>query len=278
MTTTSIEPTSLYRRLTSYILGLWDRREFAWYLALGNLRAQNSSTVFGIVWYVLNPLLLAGVYFFVFGFIITGSRRGDPAFLAYLVSGMFVFHFTSRTMMGGARTITGNSKIMVNLRFPRLLLPIASIIESGIGFLVSIAAFFLIILPIARIWPGAMFLWFFPIFIAQIIMNVGLTALSARLTVPFRDIGNLLPYLTRIWLYLSPIIWTFDRIDEAPAWVTRLVHLNPMFYFLNVYRGALLGTPFAIQDLAIAYLFAVVIAAIGITSFVRFEGKLVQYL
>jgi teichoic acid transport system permease protein len=191
---------------------------------------------------------------------------------------MFVFHFTTKTMLGGARTILGNAKLMVNLRFPRLLLPIASIIEAGLGFIVSLLTFFVLILPIARIWPGADILWLIPIFVIQVVMNVGLTALTARLTVPMRDVGNLLPYITRLWLYLSPIIWPLDRLDGAPGWVNDLVRLNPMFYFLKVYRGGLTGSEFTMTDLGIAAGFALTVAIVGITTFTRFEGRFAQYL
>lgn len=276
-TASVLESQPLDRRPGHYIRDLWRRREFAWFLAMGNLRAQNATTTLGIFWYVLNPLLLSGVYFIVFGLIFAGGRR-SPEFLAYLVSGMFVFHFTARTMTGGAATILNNAKLMVNLRFPRLLLPIASLIESSVGYLVSIVAFLALILPIAGTYPGWAILWFFPIFLIQIVMNLGLSALTARLAVPYRDVGNLLPFITRLWLYLSPIIWTVDLLEGAPRWVVDLVHLNPMFYLLRVYRAALIGSEFSASDIALAAGFALAAAVIGIAAFVRFEGRLVQHL
>lgn len=260
----------------AYVQGLWSRREFVWFLATTNLKSRYASTSLGILWWVLNPLLLTGVYFLVFGFIFAGDR-GNPAYLGYLMSGMFVFKFTSGVVTGGTATILGNARLMSNLRFPRLLLPIASVIESGIGFLVSIVAFFAIILPLTRDWPGMAILWFIPIFVLQIIWNVGLSSLVARLTVPHRDIAGFIPFIVRLWLYLSPIIWTVDRLDNAPSWVVNLIHLNPMFYFLSVYRTALLGLDFQASDLAIAAAWAFGTAVVGIWTFVRFEGRLIQH-
>ena len=278
--TSMTDTTSLVRESSAwrYISGLWDRRQFIWFLARTNLKSQYASTSLGVVWWVLNPLLLTGVYFLVFGIIFSGGQRGDPVYLGYLMSGMFAFRFTAGVVSGGTSNIVGNSQLMANLRFPRLLLPISSVVESSIGFLVSVVAFFAIILPLTRNWPGLLLLWFVPIFILQIIWNVGLSALTARITVPHRDIAGLIPFLVRLWLYLSPIIWTLDRLDGAPEWVVNLVHLNPMFYFLSVYRTALLGWELQITDLAVAAACAVVIAVVGIVSFVRYESRMIQAL
>ena len=272
----STHPNSFSYRLTRYALGLWKRREFAWHLAIGNLRAQNSNTALGLLWYVLNPLLLAGVYFVVFG-VIFGAGRGNPTYMAYLVSGMFVFQFTRQAMTGGSSSILQNASLITNLRFPRLLLPISALIETSIGFLVSMAVFFALI-PITGIRPGASLAWFLPIFAFQLAWNLGLGSLTARLTVPFRDFGNFLPYLTRMWLYLSPILWEVDRLDGLPDWVEILIKLNPMFYFLSVYRTALLGRDLDVSHLVVAALIALVTCVVGVASFVRFEGRISQHL
>ena len=244
---------------------------------MGNLKAANSKTVLGALWWVLNPMLLAGIYFLVFG-VIFGGRRGDPTYLVYLMSGMFPFHFTSRAMSGGAQSITGNGKLLVNLRFPRLILPISGLIESTVGFMASLGVYFLIISPLARNWPGLhtfSLLWIVPL---HLFMTLGISGLSARFTVPFRDLSNLLPYLTRLWLYLSPIIWTVDQIDNTPPIIQNIMKLNPMFSVLAVYRHAMRGDALTQADALVAVAWCVGLGALGIYSFVRNESKMVRYL
>lgn len=274
----STETIATKRGLTGYVRDLWARREFAWFLAVSNLKARNATTALGIVWWVLNPLLLSGVYFLVFGIIFSQGRRGNPEYLAYLMSGMFGFRFTSSVITRASSTIVSNSKLMMNMRFPRMLLPMSSVIESAIGFLVSIVAFFVIILPVTNNWPGWKLLYFIPIFVLQVIFSLGIGSLAARLTVPFRDVSNLMPYLLRVWLYLSPIIWTVELLDDVPAWVTPVMNLNPMFHILNAYRTALVGWAFDPVNLIGSAVFAAIFIVIGSLSFIRFEGKLVNYL
>jgi teichoic acid transport system permease protein len=258
----------------SYVTTLWDRREFAWYMAMGNLRSRNATTALGLLWWVLNPILMGMVYFVVFGLILDISRD-----LAYLLSGIFVFYYTTTSMTTGANSIIQNRAILVNLHFPRLILPITAVIEAGVGFLVSIPALYLIIGPIEGIWPPRRFLILFPIiFVIQTVFNLGLAAMTARITVPFRDINNVIPHLLRIWFYLSPILYTAGQFGSLPSWAVKLYNLNPLVPILSVYRSALLGYKLETADLIFAAIWAFGFAAIAITVFVKYEGKMARYL
>lgn len=273
-------PAPIYysRRLVAYLKDLWRRREFAWFLAKGNIRAANASTVLGAVWWVLNPLLLASIYFLVFGVIFAGGRRGDPGYLAYLLSGMFPFHFTSRAFSGGANTLLSNSKLLVNVKFPRLILPISGIMEGFVGFLASLAVFYIVIVPLSGAWAGADTFMLFLIVPLHLLFSLGLSTIGARLAVPFRDIGNLIPYVNRLWLYLSPIIWFAGDIDGLPEWVQTIIRINPMYSILGVYRLALTGEPMPEGALLMAVVWSLGLGAFGIASFIRFESRMVRYL
>lgn len=269
------------RRLRTYVTDLWGRREFAWFLAMGNLKARNASTVLGLFWWVLNPLLLGLVYFFVFGILFAGSGGRPEGYIAYLLSGMFVFHFTNQSMTGGANAILQNAKLLANLKFPRLVLLISSLIESGVGFLASLVVFYAIAWPAAGAHPSRYTLLLAVVFPIQILFNLGLSAIVARLAVPFRDINNFLPYINRLWLYLSPIIWPLSFLETAGEPETTLVQLNPMFHIIALYRSALIGQPdypFQFSNLWPALAWAFVVFLIGVAGFVRSETRMVRYL
>jgi teichoic acid transport system permease protein len=210
----------------------------------------------------------------VFGLILGISRD-----LSYLLSGIFVFYYTTSSITTGANSIIQNKALLVNLHFPRLILPITAIIEAGVGFLVSIPALYLIIGPFEGIWPSKQFLVLFPImFVIQTVFNLGLASLTARITVPFRDMTNVLPHLLRIWFYLSPILYTAAQIESLPEWGARLYDLNPLVPILSVYRSALLGYAFESSDLVYSAIWAFGLAAVAITIFVKYEGKMARYL
>jgi teichoic acid transport system permease protein len=275
MQTKREHPTRVSRAL-EYFRDLWQRREFAWFLGMGRLKARNASTALGLAWWALNPLLLGLVYFLVFGVIFSQSKA--PGFLSYLMSGMFVFHFTSITMMGGANSILQNSRLLANLRFPRLLLPLSNLIEGTVGFLTSIGVLWIMAGAVDQVFP-TLSVWLLLIVIpVHVLFNLGLGALIARLAVPFRDINNFVPYLSRIWLYLSPILWRPERIADQSDLIKGLVALNPMSSLIGVYRTALLGYPFDIAQLRNAIIWALVMAIVGVGAFVKYEGRMVRYL
>ena len=262
----------------SYLKDLWARREFAWFLAIGNLKARNASTALGLFWWMLNPLLLSAVYFIVFAKIFVRTAEGEPAFLSWIVSGLFVFTFTSTAMTSGANSILANARLLVNIRFPRLILPVSAIIEAGIGFLVSLPVFFVIAWPVDGIAPGPQLIWL-PVAVAlHTLFNLGLAALTARLAVPFRDINNVIPHLTRLWMYLSPIIWPAALIESRSETLQTAMMFNPLVPFLNLYRGALMGRDIAAPDVGLAVFWVVIMLVVGVLSFVRYEGNMVRHL
>lgn len=267
-------------RAMEYITDLWRRREFAIALGLGNLKARNASTSLGLFWWVLNPMLLGGVYFMVFGLLFARERPGD--FLVYLLSGIFPFHFTSQSMTGGANSIIQNSKLLANLRFPRLVLPISTLIEALVGFLASLLVLALVVVGAGMATGTSYFsfrLAYLPIIIViHLLFNLGLSTLTARLAVPFRDINNLIPYVNRIWLYLTPIIWPLDFLDEASPVVRTLVQLNPMYDLVGLYRSAFLGYTYDMDHIVGALFWAAIMAIVGVTVFVKYEGHMVRYL
>jgi len=268
-------------RAIEYLQDLWRRREFAVALGLGNLKARNASTAFGLFWWVLNPLLLGGVYFLVFGVFF---QRNDPGtFLLYLLSGMFPFHFTSQSMTGGANSIIQNAKLLANLRFPRLILPISTLIEAVAGFVVSLGVLLVIIAAGGLVLPDRPLFTFRLAYLPLIVVlhlafNLGLGAMAARLAVPFRDINNLLPYVNRIWLYATPIIWPLSLLNDQSPLVRFLVQLNPMYDIIGLYRSSLLGTPLIMDQVVGATLWSALVCTVGVSIFIKNEGHMVRYL
>jgi len=260
-----------------YVHDLWSRREFAWFLAMGNLKARNASTGLGLFWWVLNPVLMSAVYFVAFGIIFKG-RRADPEFLAWLLSGMFAFNYTATAMTSGANSIIGNRNLLVNIRFPRLIFPITGLIETGIGFLASLGVYYVIVWPTNGVRPSSSLVWLPVAIVLHTAFNMGIAAFVARLAVPIRDVNNLIPHLNRMWLYLSPIIWPITLLDDLPSLAQRVIEANPMFVILSVYRAALMGRQLEASDVWLTAFWAAIALVAGVLSFVRYEGNMVRHL
>src|SRR5215210_3131870 len=218
--------------LVPYFRELWLRRAFASEMSRATMRSANTSTFFGQAWLVLNPLLLAAVYYLLVTII---RNQHDPAFFTHLTLGLFAFNLVSTAITTGATSVTGSGKLLINTAFPRLLIPLAAVRTSFFRFLPTIPVYFffhLLILP--RQWSWTMLLSVY--FLAtMIVFAMGLSAFFAALQVYFRDTSSFLPFFVRLWMYLSPVLWLPEAIRNFSKTTLTLIQLNPMYSMLGGY-------------------------------------------
>lgn len=223
-------------KMRPYLRELWNRRHFAIEMARTNLKAQHFDTLFGQFWTVLNPLLLALVYYFVVSIISGGVddfTGGTGGYLAFLVGGLFLYYFTRNAMGQGAGSIVGGGGLLLNTAFPRMVLPLSSTFSALLMYLPTLVVYFVFHAVAGR--PFTWALLALPLLIlALTVFNLGLAMGAGALTVYFRDTSSFLPYLLRIWLYLSPVLWT---LEQAPPNLRRFVLLNPLAPFLAAWQS-----------------------------------------
>jgi teichoic acid transport system permease protein len=209
--------------MRSYFREIWRRREFAWEMARTDMRAQHLDTTFGRVWLVLNPLLLACVYFILVDIIRRGHAR--PAhYLPHLIAGIFAYYFVSGTIRQGARTVVKGSKLVLNTAFPRILLPVSSVIGNFMRFLPTLAIYAIIHVAYG-LKIGPQLLLIIPVVAMLTGVAAGISMFVSALQVYFRDLTQFLPYLLRMWLYLSPVLWF---ANEVPHGFKALIWFNPI--------------------------------------------------
>ena len=220
--------------LGSYMRELWRRREFAMELARTKLREQNFDTVFGQLWLVLNPMLLALVYFILVD-ILRASDSRNSEFFAHLVAGLFAFMIIHNAMTVGVRSVTKGGRLILNSAFPRALLPLSAVITSFMRFIPT----FVIYIPIhlaSGLPVTANLLWVIPILALLLLVASGLAMLVAAAQVYFRDLSNFLPYALRIWLYVSPVLYYADEVPPRYQW---LLDVNPVGGLLTAWSDVL---------------------------------------
>lgn len=255
-----------------YLRSLWARREFAIEIPKAELAAQHRNTVLGGIWHILNPLMLVGVYYVIFGiFVRTG--RGIDNFVGFLAVGIFVFHFTTNSVRAGARSIVGNEGLLRAVSFPRAILPISVVLSEFVALVYAFAAMFAIVLLTGE-EPGWTWLLVVPISAVQLLFNLGLAMMVARLADRYRDILQVVPYTLRIWGYASGIFYDpLVRAAEYPT-ITGIIRVNPGFLYMHLSRRALLdnAAPTA-QEWGLLVLWGVVILVLGLIFFLRKEHE-----
>jgi ABC-type polysaccharide/polyol phosphate export permease len=219
--------------LRSYVRELWRRREFALELSRTRLRAQHFNTTFGQLWLILNPLLLAGVYFVLVD-IINPSRRGT-AFFAHLMAGLFAYYFVSNSLREGVKSVVKGGGLILNTAFPRALLPLSSVITSFMRFVPTIIIYAPVHV-IAGLPVGFQMLWILPLVALLTVLAAGLSMFVAAAQVYFRDLASFLPYILRVWLYICPVLYFASQVPERYKW---LLDVNPLAPILTAWSDVL---------------------------------------
>lgn len=223
--------------LREYLAEVWRRREFVYALARFRIEAENQANRLGMGWVILKPLINAGVYGAIFGILLAGSR--PPHFVEFLVIGVFMFEFFANCFTSGAKSITSNTALVQSLSFPRMALPLALVTQRFLQFVPMI--FIMMVLVVAMgTTPQPRWLLFVPLVLLFALFNAGLTLITARLTVHFRDLSQLLPFITRFFFYTSGIFFSVDiRFKDTPI-VLKIADYVPIHEFLSLGRSLLL--------------------------------------
>ena len=227
--------------LRIYLRMLWERRQFAISVPLGELRTRHMNTVLGNVWHLLNPMLQVGVYFLIFK-VLLGTDRGLENFLPYLAIGVFCFGYMQRSITACASSIINNEGLIRSLSFPRAILPISAVVRETIAFLPSIGLILVLCVapPEGLRWSWLLII---PWTLMMALFSLGAGFVLARLTDGAKDVSNLLPFLFRISFYLSGILYAFEKFvpPRYKEWLP-IIALNPFYSFIMQMRHALMTT------------------------------------
>jgi len=217
--------------MRAYLAGLWERRPLMWHLTRTDLKGQHFDTAFGQIWIILDPLLLAAVYYLLRSVVRPiGNAEARQLLIAHLVMGIFFFYYTRNSAMDGARSIVGNKQLVLNTSFPRAVFPIVSVMKAFCDFMPTLIVYFLLHWLLGQ--PFGVPLVLLPaVIVVLTIFNLGCAFFFAPLNVFFRDTQGFLPYIFRVWLYVSPILFL---IPEIPDDKLIFFQLNPLYAFYAV--------------------------------------------
>jgi teichoic acid transport system permease protein len=236
-----LRPSSAQPGLVSYLRMVWQRRHFILAYATARNVSMYTEARLGQLWQVLTPLLNSGVYYLIFG-VLFKANRGISNYLAFLVTGVFIFAFTERSIVVGSSAIRANITLIRALHFPRACLPLSYVLVEFQQLLLSMVVLFAIVLgtgePLTWYW-----LLLVPTLLLQATFNMGAALLIARVGAGAQDISQLVPFLLRVWRYFCGVMYSIAALPATlPEWAKNVISFNPAAVYISLTRYAIMAT------------------------------------
>ena len=223
---------------------IWSRRRLIRYLVQADMKKKGADTVLGNLWWVIDPLMLMAVYVILVTVI---TSKPQPDYPLFIFSAILPWKWFTATMGDAVGSVVGQERLIKQLHFPKLVLPVASVFAGVTSFafgLIPLAALLILFYP-DRISP---YLVLIPaIAFVQLVFSLGMATIVAAINVFYRDMGNAIRYLLRLWFYLSPALYSAQQLESLGVknpTIAFLFNLNPFTILFESYRNVIYnGTP-----------------------------------
>jgi lipopolysaccharide transport system permease protein len=242
---------------------VWEYRELLGFLAWRDLKVRYKQTAIGVAWAVLQPLAMMAVFTIFFGKLARLPSDGLP-YPVFALAGLLPWNLFARVLAASSDSLIRDQGLISKVYFPRLIIPLSSSLAALVDFVISLGLL-VVLMVLYRVTPGIELL-LLPILTLVLVMTaLGIGFWLSALNVEFRDVQHMLPFLTQLWFFLTPVVYPASLVPEA----YRGIHsLNPMVGVVESFRWVLLGSQAPPPlSLLVSSVIALVLFATGIFYF-----------
>ena len=249
---------------------LWVYRELIYFLTWRDIKVRYKQSVLGILWAILKPFMAMVVFTIFFGNFAKIPSDGIP-YPIFSYTATLPWELFAASLSVASRSMVSNSNMISKIYFPRMIVPLASVMSSVVDFLIG----FTILIGMMiyyKFTPTIAILWLPLLILLALITALGVGFWSSALMVRYRDVGYIMPFVSNLWMYLTPVVYSSSMIPEK--W--RLIYsLNPMTGVVEGFRYALLGTARSgsVMMILVSSVIAGLILVTGMFYFRRMEKQ-----
>jgi lipopolysaccharide transport system permease protein len=270
--TLRIEPAQSWQGLN--VAELWRYRELLYFFVWRDIKVRYKQTVLGGLWAIIQPVAATALFTVFFGRLGGLSKQVNGSYSLFVYVGLALWTFFSNAVTLAANSLVGSSHLVAKVYFPRLLIPIASILSGLVDFAISFA--FLLVLMVAYGVPPTVQMLTLPLFLlGTLAVASGAGILFAALIVSYRDFRYVITFVVQLWLYATPVLYTLDII---PAKWRLWYAINPMVGMVIGFRAAILGGRFPFDLVLISAAVAIALLAAGLRYFSAVERRLADVI
>jgi lipopolysaccharide transport system permease protein len=233
---------------------LWGYRELLYSLALRDVKVRYKQTVLGVTWVVLQPLITMLIFTVLFSYL-TKMPSDGAWYPVFVYTALLPWTYFAQAIGRSGGSLVSNASMISKVYFPRLILPLASILGPLLDFALS----FIILLAMV-FWVGTALTWkivTLPLFLGlAFMMALGVSLFISAANVRYRDVGHTIPFLMQIWMFASPVVYPVSAVPDHWRF---LYSLNPMVGVIEGFRWALLGSArpdFVVMAVSVAAILA----------------------
>lgn len=237
-----------------------------------NFKSQYKQTILGPLWFIINPLITSVLFTFVFGGIAGISTDGVPQFLFYM-AGNTAWQYFATCLTQTSNTFTANANVFGKVYFPRLTMPISTVIFSALSFLIQFVMLLLFMLYFyftgQTFTPNINVLYIPLLVLHMAAMGLGFGIIISSLTTKYRDLAILVTFGVQLWMYITPIVYPISALSGK---FKSVIMLNPMAPVVNNFKYALLGCGQMEWDYwGISAIITLIVLLLGVILFNRIE-------
>lgn len=247
---------------------IWRFRELFFFFTWRDIKIKYKQTVLGFLWAILQPLFMMLIFTFFFGRALKiPSQNLD--YPVYVFSGLLVWNIFSSGLINASNSMVTNAGIIKKIYFPKLIIPVSSILVSLFDFLMAFVLFVGLLLFYQQpvMWQAIIF-WPFAILVA-VVATLGLGCWIAALNVKYRDFRYIIPFLVQVLFFLTPVIYPLSILDQPL--LQYLISASPVYAAVELFKYPLTGIQPDAALLAVSLVSGLVFLVVGVLYFRRTE-------
>lgn len=263
------------KRNINYWRDVWKFRELFYFFAWRDLLVRYKQTFIGVAWSVLRPFLTMVVFTGIFHYVAKLPDTGVP-YILLVGAAMLPWQFFANAFTDASNSLVSNSSMLTKVYFPRIIIPISSVMVSVVDFLISLGLLFLIMV-FYQFVPGIKIISIVFFFLLGLIIALGAGLYVSALNAKYRDFKFVVPFIVQFGLFVSPVGFSSNVIPQE--WKL-LYSLNPMVGVIDGFRWAILGAQNTIYlpALIMSVCTAVLLLVWGVIFFRRTERKFADFI
>jgi lipopolysaccharide transport system permease protein len=258
------------KKLSLGLKELWSYRELFYFFAWRDIKVKYKQTFLGFLWAIFQPVLMTALFTLGFGNMISSQTNLEIPYPIFALSGFILWNIFSSGLSNSGNSMVSNANIIKKVYFPRLIIPVSSILVSLVDFVLA----FIVFIPLAiyfKVSFNLSIIYLLPlsVFLA-LFSTLGLGMLLAALNVKYRDFRYVLPFFIQALLFVTPVIYPINITGKGIF--NLLFHLNPMFAPIELFRAGFKGMPLDVNGVIISLVVSLILFLTGIIVFRKTES------